>query len=183
MEFYEEMTENFISNYDVTKGKEIIFHGDEDDIFQITDTQKESEILEKNNNTKKLAVIDLGQCVDILKNYYKINENVSLIIIKYQRISNISSERSLQYEVYEPYNKTKLNLSICDNATIDVYIPVVLSEEIQELYNQLKDLGYDLFDINSPFYQDICTQFKSPDGTDVPLSGRINYYYNNAETL
>jgi hypothetical protein len=102
--------------------------------------------------------------------------------MKFEKITNISSERSLQYEVYEPYTKKKLNLSICSNITIDVYIPVILSEKIQNLYNDLKDLGYDLFDINSPFYQDICTPYKSSNGTDVPLTDRVNYFYNNDET-
>ena len=51
--------------------------------------------------------------------------------------------------------------TICDNITIDVYIPLELSEKMNNLYNELKDLGYDLFDIESPFYQDICTPYKS----------------------
>ena len=46
----------------------------------------------------------------------------------------------------------------------------------------MNNLGYDLFDINSDFYQDICTPYKSPNGTDVPLNDRINYYFNNDET-
>ena len=89
----------------------------------------------------------------------------------------------LQYEVYEPFNKTKLNLSICENTTISVYTPVELSNKLQNLYEELKENGYDLFNINSTFYQDICTPFNSPDGTDVSLSDRVNYYYNNNETL
>ena len=102
--------------------------------------------------------------------------------MKYEKITNISSERALQYEVYEPFNKTKLNLSVCDDINIDVYIPVTLSDKTQNLYNELKELGYDLFDINSPFYNDLCTPYKSPDGTDVLLSDRINFYYYNDET-
>ena len=105
-----------------------------------------------------------------------------MIIIKFEKVSDISSERSLQYEVYEPFNKTKLNLSICENITINIYILVILSGKTQNLFNELKDFGYDLFDINSPFYQDICTPYKSSDGTDVPLTDRINSYYNNGET-
>ena len=102
--------------------------------------------------------------------------------MKYEKVSNISSERSLQYEVYEPYNKTKLNLSICNKIDINIYIPVTLSEKTKNLYNELKDLGYDLFDINSEFYQDICTPYKSSNSSDVLLSDRVNYYYNNEET-
>ena len=65
---------------------------------------------------------------------------------------------------------------------IDIYVPVSLSESLENLFNELKDLGYNLFDINSDFYQDICTPYNSPNGTDIILSDRINYYYNNEET-
>ena len=50
------------------------------------------------------------------------------------------------------------------------------------IYNQIKDLGYDVFDINSEFYNDICIPYKTPQGTDIILSDRINYYFNNEET-
>ena len=161
-----------------------IVEGKDDFIYQLTTSENEKGFLDGTNNaTNKLSIIDLGECENILKDYYHINKSASLIILKFEKKTNISSERTLQYEVYNPFNKEKLNLSICDDTTIDIYIPVVLSEELQNLYNELKDLGYDLFDSNSPFYQDICTPFKSPDGTDVPLSDRYDYYFNNNETL
>ena len=46
--------------------------------------------------------------------------------MKFEKKTNVSTERSLQYEVYDPFNKTKLNLSICDNTTIDIYVPIEL---------------------------------------------------------
>jgi hypothetical protein len=68
--------------------------------------------------------------------------------MKFEKVtSNKSSERSLQYEIYKPYNKTKLNLSICNHITIDIYIPVILSEKLKNLFEELKDMGYDLFDL------------------------------------
>ena len=162
----------------------MVFQGENNFAFHITNSDNELALLEgKNNNSNKFSVIDLGECGKLLKKHYNLNENTSLIIMKYEKITNISSERSLQYEVYEPYNKTKLNLSVCDNINIDIYIPVVLSEKTQNLFNQLKELGYDLFDINSPFYNDICTPYESPDGTDVLLSDRINSYYYNDDIL
>ena len=172
-----------MKNYDIQKSEEIIFKGEDNFIFQITNTENELEVLKgKSNSSNKFSVIDLGECANYLRNHYKFNENTSFLIIKYEKITNISSERTLQYEVYEPYNKTKLNLSICNNITIDVYVPVILSEKMKNLYEELKEKGYDLFDIESSFYQDICTPYKSENGTDVPLSDRINYYYNNEET-
>ena len=46
----------------------------------------------------------------------------------------------------------------------------------------MKKEGYDMFNINDPFYQDICTPFDSPNGTDILLIDRINYIYNNDDT-
>jgi hypothetical protein len=153
-------------------------------IYEISNSNIEKDYLNgKKNSTKQSSVIDLGYCENNLKEHYHIDPNVSLIIIKYEKLSNISTERALQYEVYEPFNKTKLNLSLCDNTTISIYTPVVLSDELQQVYNQLKDMGYDLFDINGAFYQDICVPFKSPYGTDVLLSDRIAYYFHNNETI
>ena len=42
--------------------------------------------------------------------------------------------------------------------------------------------GYDLFNENDSFYNDICTPYKSENGTDVLLNDRKNDYFNNNET-
>ena len=94
-----------------------------------------------------------------------------------ESISNNVYERNIQYEIYEPFNKTKLDLSICQNVSIDIYIPIELSEKTQRLYDSLKQSGYDLFNINDPFYLQICTPYKTENGTDVLLEDRKNNYY------
>ena len=183
----EEIHDGIISDkmpdYNASEGEEISIEGKDNYHFQITTSENEKAYLDENNNTNQFSKIDLGECENLLKRHYHINESAPLIIFKFEKITNVSTERSLQYEVYEPFDKVKLNLSICENTTIDVYVPVELSEELQKLYNELKDLGYDLFDENSDFYKDICTPFKSPNGTDVPLADRYNSYFNNNETL
>ena len=184
-DIHEIIVSNVLNNYNISNGEEIVYQGEDNFIFHITSTENELERLKgKNNDTNKFSVINLGKCGSLLKKHYNINENISLILMKYERVGNISSERSLQYEVYEPYNKTKLNLSVCDNENIniDIYIPVTLSEKTQNLFDELKEMGYDLFDINSPFYNDICTPYKSTDGTDVLLSDRVNSYFYNDDT-
>ena len=57
-----------------------------------------------------------------------------------------------------------------------------LSKENKETYEQMKASGYDMFNINDPFYQDICSPFDSTNGTDILLSDRINFIYNNDDT-
>ena len=183
-DIYQGLLNNVLLNYDLSKEEDIEIQGKDNYYFHITNSKNDLDVLNGNiNKTNKFSVIDLGECEDLLKDHYHINKNDSLLIMKLEKIINISSERSLQYEIYNPYNKEKLNLSICSNITIDVYTPVILSEKLQILYEELKDMGYDLFDINSRFYQDICTPYKSNEGTDVLLTDRINYYYNNNETV
>ena len=54
-----------------------------------------------------------------------------------------------------------------------------MSSETEALNEQLKELGYNMFDINDPFYQDICTPYKSSGKTDMILYDRIEDIYNN----
>ena len=71
-------------------------------------------------------MIDLGTCEKLLKAEYDMKDNIPLIILKFEKLTNIASEKNVQFEIYEPYNKTKLNLSICQNTFIDLYIPIKL---------------------------------------------------------
>ena len=57
-----------------------------------------------------------------------------------------------------------------------------MEDKIIKLYKDLQDSGYDLFNINDPFYNDLCSPYKSENGTDVLLSDRKNDYYNNDNT-
>ena len=70
-------------------------------------------------------------------------------IIKTKKLTGIGSEKSIQYEVYHPYTYQKLNLSICDNTSINIAIPIEIDDNIKQLYNNLEEEGYNLFDLNS----------------------------------
>ena len=58
-----------------------------------------------------------------------------------------------------------------------VYVPIELDEKTQTLYDSMKEQGYNLFDKNDKFYKDICTPYKSENGTDVLLSDRLNDFF------
>ena len=60
--------------------------------------------------------------------------------------------------------------------TYNNYYP---SEESLSKVQQLSQFGYDLYDINNDFYQDICTSFTSENGTDILLSDRKSDFYEN----
>ena len=129
------------------------------------------------NKTSNLSVIDFKECVNLLKKEYEIDEDIDLIILKYENITSNPNEKSVQYEIYAPNTTSKLNLSICSEVKIDIYIPVELDENTQKLYDDLKSKGYNLFDKNDKFYKDICTPYKSEDGTDILLADRYNDIY------
>ena len=178
-EIYQKIINEAINEFLILKEDDIIIEGKDNFFFEITTTESEKE----NNLTNKMSKIDLGECENLLRGHYQVNNNTSLIMIKYEKITNISTERSIQYEVYESINITRLNLSICNNVTIDIYTPVLLSEGLLKVYNDVKSMGFNLFDINNDFYQDICIPYTSPNNTDVLLTDRINYYYHNDELV
>ena len=173
---YEEITQNLLKKLNIENMKNQVIEGINNYSYLLTTLDSEDD-----NSTNKFSKINLGECENILKEYYNLDKNISLIILILEKQTTKSSERDLQFEVYEPYNKTKLSLSVCENTPIEISTPLILAEEIQNLYEELKNQGYNMFDINDDFYQDICSTYKSENNTDVPLSDRIKYYFNNDE--
>ena len=74
----------------------------------------------------------------------------------------------IEYEVYNPKTKAPLNLSICENYSINIKIPVSIDEN-----NIFK------YDPNNSFYNDKCYPYTTINGTDITLNDRKNEYNNN----
>ena len=179
-QIYNIITDFFLQDFLGVNGQKIYIKGENGFIFEITTSLDEIEILtQKGKNNYNTSVIDLGQCNNLLKNEYfpNNNDNIPFIILKYEKVTNISFEKNIQFEVYEPFNKTKLDLSICQNVSIDVYIPSQLSDKTQKLIENLEKLGYDVFNLNSPFYTDFCTKYTTEEGTDITIEDRKKYIY------
>ena len=157
------------------KGAKIAVNSYEGYAFQIMETLKENKL----TNTNNLSAINLGEWEQKLKEHFQINTDEPLIIITFEKLTNVASEKYVQYEVYNPITFDKLDLSVCENTQIDIYLPLNLSEEAENLYKDLMEQGYDPFNINDKFYREICTPYKSENGTDVLLDDREEYIYNS----
>ena len=180
---YNIIKENLLPLYDPEKDFEVISEAVEDVVFQITTSKNQLKALYNTSlNNYSLSILDISNCEAILKEKYNLNENVDLILLKKEKQSSKPSEKEVQLEIYEPYSKTKLNLSFCENTNINIYVKADLSNEIKNSYEKLKSLGYDMFNIDDSFYQDICIEYTSEGNTDIILSDRINYLYNNDDT-
>lgn len=127
-----------------------------------------------------LSSLDLGECENILKNYYNIDNNEQLIVFKidYKNESRISNQ--VEYKVYD-INGNELNLNLCNETTISILTPVNINNLKVDI-NTLKDLynnGYDIFDSYDSFYNDICSKYSSNSNTDITLQDRKNDFYQS----
>ena len=172
-------------------GINIVIPGKLNSAIQLTSTTNEFNSLHNSNKThllemnQNMSMIDFKDCEASLKKAYNIDQNDPLIILKYEKITNIAREKNIQFEVYDPITFKRLNLSICsdNNEGIDVVIPIELDEDIKKLYNSLKEEGYDLFDLNNKFYFDICTPYTAENGADILLDDRLLYFYSQVMNI
>ena len=181
-EIYNKIKKELMSSYP-PNGESIVIPGVDNYVFQVTNNLNElSTINGSLVNGYNLSMIDLALCEQTLKDSNIINDNSIINLLKFEKLSDLSIEKNIQYELYIINSSEKLNLSICKDKPVDIYIPIELSEDTKIKYEDLKKQGYDLFDKNSSFYTDICTPYDSPDGTDVSLSTRNSEFYNSTET-
>ena len=159
--------EGIIYKENFTDNEEIVIQGN-NVICDIITSQMEHKY-------KNISYIDFGECEEKLKQKNNIDY---LLIIKFDSKLNINSPINVQYKVYDPISKRELDLSICSDDKINIDIPMNLVGNSLNLYQNFSSLGYDILNINDPFYNDICTTFTSNDHTDIILSDRRRGYYN-----
>ena len=113
----------------------------------------------------KLTYIDIKDFKNELINNNLLNENADLLIIsKKQFNSNIYT-----YELYDT-NGNKINTSIYNNKKFET-VSSIENTEIYEKALALYNQGYDIFNLSSSFYNDICISVNI-NGSDITLSIR-----------
>ena len=157
--------DNLLSN--VTERKEDLYIKNEDVLYQITTTDNQ-----KNNIYNNISSIKLGECENILKGIYGIDENQTLIILKIDYYLEGLLIPIIGYEVYDPKNKSKLNLSYCNETLISYNIPVTIDENNLFKYDQ-----------NSEYYNDECNIYTTEDGTDILINDRKEEFIQNNMSL
>ena len=140
-------------------------------IYTITSTKNQRNNINNENTTS----IDLFNCEYKLKEEYKISQNSSLYVLKVDAFLKESKIPKIEYEVFYPFNNnkmTRLNLSICHNIKIDLYIPVNISSE--ELFKH---------DPKSDLYNNICHGDKNENSIDRPIINRRQEFVDNGMYL
>jgi len=159
----EQYRNEFVSNFNISENQEDIITSKDNVTYQMTTSDSQ-----KNNSNKNISSIDLGDCEDKLKEVYKINASLPLIIFKVDYYSTDTLIPIIGYEIYHPINKSKLDLKYCEEILIKLNIPVNIDES--KLFR---------YDPNSEYYTDNCFSYTTEDGTDITLNDRKKEYSNN----
>ena len=110
---------------------------------------------------------------------YNITKNLITVVIE----ENDSNNPSKFYLFFHPDTGTRLeDGEICENKTIEMKVPILdESRENYELKAALTSQGINIYDINDPYYKDICYDFDNPKNRDVALKDRIKETYVDIE--
>ena len=152
----------------VLNEKEDIIKFENNILYQLT-----TSFNQKNKNYQNISVIKFGECEDMIKKYYTLPENETLLIFKTEKYFNDSLIPLIEYEIFAQETKQKLNFTYCNETNnISINIPVSINEDIIFKYES-----------NSTFYNDICNTYRTEDGTDIIIYDRQSEYNNNNKSL
>ena len=154
------------------KVKEILLNRNNNIIIETKNTAFQVAYYDNQTSNNKISYIDIGICEERIRKKYDIPDSDSLIIYKTDIKSEDLSSTYVQYEIYEPKSLTKINLDICEDIPVTIISPINLDPKVVELYDNLKQYGYNFFDSNDTFYNDICSRYTTEDGTDMTLTDR-----------
>ncbi len=133
-----------------------------------------------NGSFLNVSEINFGSCYDEIKKNNNINSD--LIILIYEKYFNDSL--LIFYDFYNPNSLEKIDISKeCQNADI------IIEKNINELLKrnnenidksiELAKQNINIFDKSNEFFYDICFNYESPNGKDIPLKDRLKEFYPN----
>ena len=135
------------------------------------------------NNNLNLSIVDLGECEIKIKEENNIPEELDLIIYKIDIQNPDKSLTYVQYEIYHPITFNQLSLDVCQDSLINITVPAELGAETIQFYQSLESQGYNMFDSNNEFYNDICTPYTSIYNTDILLIDRKKDIYSKYSNI
>ena len=138
---------------------------------------------QKNSELPEISSVDLGDCESLLRSQEQISDDEDFIMIKIDLKDSSLSATYVQYEIYNPNTLEIVSLDVCKDIPITLSIPVNLGNETEGLYLSLEQLGYNLFNINDSFYNDICSKYTAENGADMILSNRKNVIYDSNKNV
>ena len=168
----------YTSEFDYTQNHVSVY---ENDVMGVT--------LFKNNLALKelpldMPKVNLQNCSSKVKEAYNIEGNLLSSVVETRNKDKGNHETS--YSFFHPNSGEKLEVgSLCQNETVEVKenITSILNKTDNvnfKLQMSLTEQGINIFDLNDPFYKDICYDFDNPGKRDIALRDRVRLAYPNA---
>ena len=153
---------------EVIKEKNDLIIKEKDLVFQIT-----TSFNQNNKEYQNISTIKLGEFENQIKEKYNISQNESLIIFKVEQFLEGMLIPTIQYEIFHPFTKEKLDLNFDNNKEkiIYIYTSVNINESEEYKYN-----------LKSSYYNDICESFPT-NGIDLTLYERKNEFFQKNMSL
>ena len=147
-------------------------------VFQLTKLENQ-----KNNNNPNASSVDLGDSEQKIKVQEGLSESDDLLIFKLDLKNNDFTSTYIQYEIYNPKTYNIVSLDPCLSIEIKIDTPIIIDENIKYIYDRLNQSGYNLFNLNDSFYNDICSKYTSENGTDLTLADRKELIYDSNNNI
>ena len=163
---------NGFDTSDVDEGDDIVIDLGNTTAKATISSTKNQKNYEKENNNK--TSINLEKCESKLREYYKIPEEEYFYLLKLDVPQIGTKVVKMEYEMYHPLNGKnlqKLDLSVCKNIKVDIFIPIEINEDLNKINS------------SSDYYNDICFALTSERGTDITLKDRQHKFVEENKAI
>ena len=137
----------------------------------LTTTEEQKNLIDHN-----LTAVDFTECEKLLRIYYNISDDKKLYMLKKDLYEEGMKIPKIEYDIYSKLNDTnliQLDLSVCKNIKIDLFIQVIISEKE----------NIDEYNKSSPYYNDICYPVQSENNTDIIIKDRQKEFIDKNKTV
>ena len=124
--------------------------------------------------------VDFQSCYTKVQNSYGITDKLIIVIVSKRGLKTPSTF----YSFYHPLSGAKLDAeNICKEETIVVKESLTSimdkNDTNYETQTSLASQGINIFDLNDPFFTDICYDYDNPLKKDIALNDRVKDMYPN----
>jgi hypothetical protein len=128
----------------------------------------------------KLPIFNMTNCEPILKQYYNMSEDSSIIYMadNFNSTLNVDKVNSYKLSAFDSTTRRKLDLDICQNTTQQILMPLSNITDFNiTLYKEMKAQGIDILNPDDPYFNDRCQSFAdNQTGADTTINyRRANY--------
>ena len=121
-----------------------IFFFENNIAYHITTTENQNNLKNINNNVSNIL---LGECENIIKDYYNVAENATILMLKFDYYKKDMLVPITEYELYDYKNRQVFQLILCRDIKVKMMIPLLNEDEKDICINLCDDnceyLGYD----------------------------------------